>query len=114
MIDAYALLSKTEGINFVGNGGFLIVKIANPEGSLSKLYATETLFETLKEQGKIKRDGVPIENFKEFKMEKIIGRKGHSFAVLHPMPPGSSRFNFISEKIRRLLYGENPAEQIGY
>lgn len=101
-----------EGINFIGDGGFLIVKISNPEGTLSKMFATEALYEGLRKAGKIKRDGVPIENFKDFRMEQIIGRDDDSYAVLRPAPPNEGRFGTITGKLRKLFYGENPAERI--
>lgn len=110
-LDATAM--GDSGVNFVGDGGYLVAKILNPEGSLSKMYATESLFEGLRKAGKIKRDGVAIENFKDFRMEQIFGKNDHSYAVLHPAPPAEGRFGTISEKLRRLFYGENPSERIG-
>lgn len=100
------------GVNFVGDGGCLIVKIFNPEGSLSKLFTTESLYEALRKEGKIKRDGEPIQNFKDFRMEQIIGKNDHSYAVLRPTHPGEGRFGIISDKLRKLFYGENPSDKI--
>lgn len=94
-----------QGINFVGDGGVLVVQISNPGASLSKMFGAEAFFEGLRKEGKIRRDGEVIANFRDFKMDQIVGKKGRSFAVLRPIVPGKSK-SFIMEKLKKIFYGE--------
>ncbi|MEG0142899.1 MAG: hypothetical protein RSA21_02285 [Akkermansia sp.] len=100
-----ANMMSQQGINFVGDGGTLIVKIHNHQGALSKTYDAEALFDDLMKSGKISRDGCPIDNFSGFHMEKLMGKNEQSFALLRPVPDGESKAHLIKGIVRSLLYG---------
>jgi hypothetical protein len=92
------------GINFVGDGGALIVRLHDSKGSLSRTYEAEAVYDSLLKEGKISRDGEVLKDFTSFKMEKIMGTDTHSYAVLRPIPTMGER-SLISEMLRTLLYG---------
>lgn len=93
------------GLNFVGDGGAVIVPIHSNEGTLSQTYEAEAFFDELMKRGKIWRDGKPVSNFSNFHMEKLIGKKGKSYAALKPHTPQGGKYQAVAETLRTLLYG---------
>ena len=98
-------LIEGPGLNFVGNGGAVIVPIHTTGGMLSQTYEAEAFFDDLMKQGKIMRDGIPISDFSDFHLEKLLGKNRKSYAALKPSTPHAGKYQAIAETLRTLLYG---------
>lgn len=101
---------KGAGVNFVGDGGAMIVPIQAEQGTLSQTYEAEAFFDDLMKEGKIMRDGKPIRDFSDFRMGKQIGKNGKSYALLKPDVPTEGKYHAIAETLRTLLYGKTKQE----
>lgn len=93
------------GVNFIGDGGALIVRLDDTGASLSQTYEAEAFFDALLKEGKLKRDDQPVKDFAGFKMAKVIGHDNHCYAVLRPMQEGSIR-KLMPDALKKFFYGD--------
>ncbi len=93
------------GVNFIGDGGALIVRLNEAGASLSQTYEAEAFFDALLKEGKLKRDDQTVKDFTGFKMSKVIGHDSHCYAVLRPMS-GDGLRKLIPDVLKKFLYGE--------
>lgn len=98
------------GINFRGDGGALVIRIPNPENSLTRTREAEHVFDELLRRGKLFHNSTLMSNFRGFVMREFTGHDNLTYAALRPEAQLNAEHNQVTRLLHSFMYGGSERE----